>query len=103
MGHYRGVVSCFPYGNDLFIGWTFWIHLSPAQWLAIMFRRIFRGSAVYAGLSFDDPKALREMLHGAVREGVDVAMGRIDPRGDGMGSDSDVPVIIARAPQAEVH
>ncbi len=100
-GNYRGFVSCFAYGQDLFIGWTFWIRLSPAEWLAIMFRRIARGSVFYAGLSSDDPKAMREMLHGAVREGVDVAIGRIESQGDGLGSDLDVPVIIARAASSE--
>ena len=86
-GVFCGLVSCFASGNDLYIGWSFWLSLSPARWLLILLRRLFwecasRG-AVYVSLQFDRARALREALHSAVREGVDVAAGQILAQGQG--------------------
>src|SRR5258708_21653613 len=36
-GIFYGLVSCFASGNDLYIGWTFLLYLSPARWLLIYF------------------------------------------------------------------
>ena len=82
-GSYQGFVSCFAYGADLFIGWTFWLHLSPAKWLGLTLRRMLQGSPVYGSLAFDAAKAMREMIHSAVRQGVDVAAGDVGPVGQG--------------------
>ena len=104
MGRYHGFVSCFPYGADLFIGWTFWLNIAPAQWFGLMLRRILWGGSVRAGLSFDDPKAMREMLHGAVREGVDVATGRMDPTGGySTAVPRGIPVIVAKASDVDTR
>jgi hypothetical protein len=94
---FSGLVSCFASGNDLYIGWSFWFSLSPARWLLILIRRSFwdlrfRGSAVYVSLQFDRARALREALHSAVREGVDVAAGQILAQGQGT-IGSLVPVV----------
>lgn len=84
-GHFSGFVSSFNYGTDLFIGWTFWLTMSPAQWLWLSLRRMFRSSSnnIYVSLVNDQPKAMREVMHAAVRQGVDMATGRIRPIGQG--------------------
>jgi hypothetical protein len=87
-GIFYGLISCLASGNDLYIGWTFWLYLSPARWLLIHLRRFlwecrFQGHAIYVSLQFDRAKALREALHSAVREGVDVAAGQLPAQGHG--------------------
>jgi len=92
-----GLVSCFANGNDLYIGWTYWFSLSPARWLLTLIRRFFwflrlHGSEIYLSLQFDTTRALREALHSAVREGVDVAAGQLPAQGQGT-IGSLVPVV----------
>lgn len=96
-GLYLGFVSSFAYGADLFIGWTFWLHVSPARWLLITFGRVFRamgvrGSALYGSLAFDGAKAMREVMHRAVRQGVDVATEQTEAAGQGS-IGSAIPVV----------
>ena len=92
-----GLVSCFAHGNDLYIGWTYWFSLSPARWLLTLIRRFLwflrlHGSEIYLSLQFDTTRALREALHSAVREGVDVAAGQLPAQGQGT-IGSLVPVV----------
>jgi hypothetical protein len=87
-GIFHGLVSCFASGNDLYIGWTFWLSLSPAHWLLLWLWHFLwwhhrHDHAVYMSLQSDEVKALREALHGAVREGVEAAAGqRAAPGGE---------------------
>ena len=85
-GNYLGFVSSFAYGSDLYIGWTFWLNVSPGRWLITMLARLFKGwgSGVYGSLVFDVAKALREVMHSAVRQGVDVAVGTTEASGLGI-------------------
>ena len=97
-GLFTGFISCFSFGDDLYIGWTFWIYMSPARWCLHVISRILqnlrlRGSALYVTLRYDTARATREAMHSAVREGVDVAAGRIVPAGQGTVGD-----FIARRP-----
>lgn len=93
-GVFTGFVSCFPYGADLFIGWSYWINMSPGRWLIMTAQRIFRGGdAIYTSLAYDQPKALREVLHSAVRQGVDIAAGNAEPQGRGT-LDYQVPLTV---------
>jgi hypothetical protein len=111
-GIFTGYVSSFAYGRDLYIGWTYWWYLSPVRWALITLGRMWqtltgRGSQVHIIARYEDGKALREAVHGAAREGVDVAAGRQVAQGAGtIGSDipvdlitggSDVPAFVARA------
>jgi hypothetical protein len=94
---FYGLVSCFENGGDLYIGWTFWIYLSPARMLWTAIRRVIwelrnKGHAIYVSLQFDRARALREAMHSAVREGVDVAAGQVVAQGQGT-IGSVVPVI----------
>ena len=83
--YFTGFVSAFEFGSDLFIGWTFWLNLSPARWLWLSLGRMFRGRGlgIYGSVVYDSPKALREVMHSAVRQGVDMATGETEPMGQG--------------------
>lgn len=82
---YTGFVSSFHYGTDLFIGWTFWLTLSPAEWLLMVIKQGWRSTSsdIYRRLTIDQPKAMREVMHAAVRQGVDMATGAVPPSGAG--------------------
>ncbi len=96
-GLYRGWVASFAYGSDLFIGWTFWVSISPARWVLMNLGQIWRGitlrqSSFYGGLSNDTAKAMREVMHSAVRQGVDMASEETAAVGQGVIGYS-VPVV----------
>jgi hypothetical protein len=85
---FYGMVSCFATGDDLYIGWTYWLCLSPARWLMLWLRRFLLGArlqrhAVHASLRADGAEALRAALDRVVREGVDVAVGKLAAQGEG--------------------
>jgi hypothetical protein len=86
---FYGYVACFPYGQDLYIGWTFWSRLSPFRYVCMFIARIFqtlfgRGNDLYISLRYDSARALRETIHSATREGVDVAVGRLEAFSQGI-------------------
>ena len=104
-GVFCALVSCLANGSDLYIGWTFWIYMSPVRFLWTAIRRLlwelrFRGHAIYVNLQFDRAKAFREALHSAVREGVDVAAGQQAPQGQGTVG-SLVPVVVDGSLESE--
>jgi hypothetical protein len=83
-----GLVSCFAAGEDLYIGWTYWLCLSPARWLMRWLRRFCWGGrlhhhAVHAGHHSDGAEALRATLHRVVQEGVEVGAGKRAAQGEG--------------------
>ena len=87
-GVFTGFISCFEEGNDLYVGWTFWLRMSPARFLLLRLERIWhevtqKGNELYVTLRYESAKALREAMHSAAREGVDVAAGRVAPQGQG--------------------
>jgi hypothetical protein len=97
-GIFYGLVSCFPSGNDLYIGWTFWLCLSPARWLMLWLRHFLwwhnrHDRSIYVSLKFDRVRALREALHGAAREGVEVVAGPLGTQGEGTTTGALVPVV----------
>lgn len=88
-GIFTGYVACFAYGQDLYVGWTFWITLSPFRYVCMIVARIWhsltgKGSDLYTSLRYDSARAMREVMHSATREGVDVAVGRITGQGHGI-------------------
>jgi hypothetical protein len=75
---FYGYVACFPYGDDLYVGWTFWVRISPFRYVLMFIARIWqsifgKGNDLYASLRFDTARAMRETMHSAVREGIDIA------------------------------
>lgn len=94
-GLFIGYVACFAYGQDLYVGWTFWITLSPFRYVCMIVARIWqtlfnRASDVYTSFRYDSARAMRETMHSAAREGVDVAIGQL--AGQGRGTVSTITV-----------
>ena len=88
-GIFTGYVACFGYGQDLYVGWTFWVTLSPFRYSCMIVTRIWhslvnRGSDLYTSLRYDSARAMRETMHSAAREGVDVAIGQLAGQGHGI-------------------
>lgn len=85
-GRFAGYISCFAHGRDLYVGWTFWLKLSPLRWLMMIIGRKFqewtgRGNDVYQTLRFESARATVAAMHDAVIEGVDAAAANLDPAG----------------------
>jgi hypothetical protein len=104
-GLFAGFVSCFPYGRDLYIGWTFWWYFSPLRFIWLVVTRYWqtlalRGSQLYTTLRYDSAKAMREAMHGAAREGIDVAAGYVAPQGQGT-IGTEISVATAGVPRSE--
>ena len=81
-GLFTGFISCFGYGQDLYVGWTFWMQISPARYLLMFLSRIWqtlmrRGTDLHVTLRYDYARAMREAMHSVTSDGVDVAAGRL--------------------------
>jgi hypothetical protein len=79
-GYFAGYISCFPHGHDLYVGWTFWIQISPLRVLLMRIGRKVqdytgRGNDVYQALRFESARATVAAIHTCTLEGVDVATG----------------------------
>ncbi len=96
-GLFSGLICSFAYGRDLYVGWTFWLRISPARYLMMVIARLGqtlmrRGTDLYVSLRYDYARAMREAMHSAAREGVDVAVGQERPQGQGIGTSLQVAV-----------
>jgi hypothetical protein len=83
-GFFTGYVTCFAHGQDLYIGWTYWIRISPARVLLMRIGRKFqnytgRGDDIFQTLRFESAQAGIAAIHTCLLEGVDAATGA--PRG----------------------
>jgi hypothetical protein len=88
-GHFTGYISCFAYGEDLYIGWTLWLVLAPWRYFLLILVRVYhmvtlRATGLLVTLRYENVRAMREAMHAACREGVDVAAGDLEPRGHGI-------------------
>jgi hypothetical protein len=97
-GLFTGFISCFAHGQDLYIGWTLWVRISPARWLLTALARIWqtlmrRGTELHVTLRYESGRAMREAIHSVAREGVDVAIGQL--RAQGAGSIAQIPVAVS--------
>jgi hypothetical protein len=96
-GHFSGVVSCFQHGTDLYVGWTFWIYLSPLR-LILMFigrkiqDRTGRGNDMYQTLRYDSTRATVAALYSSVNE--------VAENMAGSGAEVEVPAATAAAQAA---
>lgn len=83
-GNFCGMVSCFPHGRDLYVGWTFWIYISPFR-LMLMFvgRKIQnytgRGNDMYQTLRYDSTRATVAAIHSSVVEVAEKASPGVGP------------------------
>jgi hypothetical protein len=96
-GLFSGLICSFAYGRDLYVGWTFWLRISPARYVLMAIARLWqtlmrRGTDLYVSLRYDYARAMREAMHSAAREGVDVAIGQERPQGQGTGMSLQVAV-----------
>ena len=83
-GHFSGYISCFAHGHDLYVGWTFWLHMSPLRLLMMVIGRNMqdvtsRGDGIYRSLRFESTRALVAAMHGAALAGIDAASSEPDP------------------------
>lgn len=81
---FSGFISCFTHGQDLYVGWTFWIYTSPFQvglmWLGRKFQdRTGRGNEMYQTLRYDSTRATIAALHACTLEGVRSAVRAVSP------------------------
>jgi len=72
-------VSVIPYGTGLYVAWSMWRELTTAQTVADWFRQRRNRSSGAGGLlnmmlRAEPVRAMREVVHNAVREGVEVAL-----------------------------
>ena len=86
---FTGFISCFAYGQDLYVGWTFYLRISPLRYLLMALARVWQtlkrqGTDLYVTLRFDYARAMREAIHSVAREGIDVAIGQTRPQGQGI-------------------
>ena len=72
-GRFRGFLSCFPHGRDLYLGWTFWLRMSPARLLLLILGRRLRnpggGGDIDQALSAESARALVAAMHSATLAG----------------------------------
>jgi len=82
--HFSGYISCFAQGRDLYVGWTFWLHMSPLRLLLMVIGRNIqdvtsRGDGIRRSLRFESTRALVAAMHGATLAGIDAANSDLDP------------------------
>jgi hypothetical protein len=82
--NYIGYISCFAHGRDLYVGWTFWLRLSPLRLLMMtVWRRIQdmagRGDDIHQTLRFEPVRATVAAIHGCALQGIDAAAAELDP------------------------
>jgi len=72
-GRFRGFLSCFPHGRDLYLGWTFWLRMSPARLLLLILGRRLRnlggGGDIDQALAAESARALVAAMHSATLAG----------------------------------
>ncbi|MFH8787220.1 hypothetical protein [Streptomyces roseoverticillatus] len=98
-GRYVAYVSVFEYGTSLYLGWTMW-RIRPG-WVIIgtYFKDLIGGFKGRTGdvnqmLRTERPRAMREAVHSAVREGVEIAVQGIEvPIASTFGQ--DLPIMTA--------
>jgi len=94
-GVFTGFISCFAHGRDLYVGWSFWIYMSPLRWVQMRIGRYIqdrtgRGNDMHQTLRYESTRATVAAIHACTLEGIDAAIRRQDPEGGGL-LDTDVP------------
>ena len=94
-GVFSGFISCFAHGRDLYVGWSFWIYMSPLRWVMMRIGRYVqdrtgRGNDMHQTLRYESTRATVAAMHACTLEGIDAAIRSLDPEGGGL-LDTDVP------------
>ncbi|MGW7060945.1 hypothetical protein ACWGHM_20790 [Streptomyces sp. NPDC054904] len=82
-GRYVAYVTVFGYGTSLYVGWTMWRSRSGAVIIGHFLKDLVGGmfnrtGAINQMLRTEKPRAMREAVHSAAREGVEVAVQGIE-------------------------
>ncbi|WP_189958075.1 adhesin [Streptomyces alanosinicus] len=82
-GRYVAYVTVFAYGTSLYVGWTMWRSRSGAVVIGHFLKDLVgsfmnRTGSVNQMLRTDRPRAMREAVHSAAREGVEIAIQGIE-------------------------
>ncbi len=96
-GRFSGFISCFPHGRDLYVGWTFFLRMSPARLMLVNIGRSVRhvtrrGGDVQHTLWSESTRALVAAMHSATLAGVGSAVSVPDGAGASTGRTDDVVV-----------
>jgi hypothetical protein len=80
-GVFTGFISCFPHGNDLYVGYSFWIYMSPLRLLLMRIGRNIqnwtgRGNDMYQTLRYESTRATVDAIHACTVEGIEKAIYR---------------------------
>ena len=80
---YIAYVTVFAYGTSLYVGWMMWrkrrgYHLVLTFWKDVLGRILLRTGLIEQMLRTESARAMREAVHSAVREGVNVAVEGIE-------------------------
>jgi hypothetical protein len=98
-GQYSAYVTVFPYGSSLYLGWMMWRRRSGAALIGRMLADSIGSmfgtvDAVRVMLRTDRPRAMREAVHAACREGIYSAV-RQEMVADSFGFPAGLPPIEA--------
>jgi hypothetical protein len=96
-GVFTGYISCFPHGNDLYVGYSFWIRMSPLRLLLMRIGRNIqdwtgRGNDMYQTLRYESTRATVGAIHICTVEGIKAAIGESGPAGPQAGQPPVSPV-----------
>jgi hypothetical protein len=96
-GRFSGFISCFPHGRDLYVGWTFFLRMSPGRLMLWSIGRSVqhvtrRGGDIQRALWFESTRALVAAMHSAALAGVSAAVSAPDPAAETAESADDVVV-----------
>ncbi|MBB4893931.1 hypothetical protein FHS39_002965 [Streptomyces olivoverticillatus] len=98
-GRYVAYVSVFEYGTSLYLGWTMWRIRPGAVIIGTYLKDLLGGMLGRTGnvnqmLRTERPRAMREAVHSAVREGVEIAVQGVEvPIASTFGQ--DLPIVSA--------
>jgi len=85
-GRFVGYLSCFPHGRDLYVGWTFWVRMSPGRLTTMIIGRTMRSAVgrdddIHRELSLEGTRALVAAMHSAALAGIGTASAAAGPGG----------------------
>jgi hypothetical protein len=106
-GVFTGYVTAYEFGNDLHIGWVYFWQLSIVRYVLLAISNLLNGlrgrqTEVHVLARYEPAKTMREALHAAAREGVDLA-GSASLRLTGSAMPTNVPVDSVAAMPADGH
>jgi hypothetical protein len=96
-GRFSGFISCFPHGRDLYVGWTFFLRMSPGRLMLWSIGRSVqhvtrRGGDIQRALWFESTRALVAAMHSAALAGVSAAVSVPDSAAETADRPDDVVV-----------